>query len=135
MQKGFSGEKDQKNKAMEFFEREYRLNHVIGTYRKPIVAFMQGITMGGGVGLSVHAPFRVTTDSTVFAMPETKIGFFPDVGGSFFLSRLPGELGVFLGLTGFKLRGKDVLLVYTTIMRVNELEWRGLGRIMCQKRR
>lgn len=65
--------------------------------------------MGGGVGLSVHAPFRIATENTVFAMPETAIGFFPDVGGSFFLSRMDGEVGTYLALTGNKLTGLDVL--------------------------
>ena len=66
--------------------------------------------MGGGVGLSVHGKFRVATEKTVFAMPETGIGLFPDVGGSFFLPRLPGELGTFLALSGHRLKGVDVLL-------------------------
>lgn len=65
--------------------------------------------MGGGVGLSVHAPFRIATENTMFAMPETAIGFFPDVGGSFFLSRLDGQLGAYLGMTGQRLKGLDVL--------------------------
>lgn len=65
--------------------------------------------MGGGVGLSVHAPFRIATENTVFAMPETKIGLFPDVGGSFFLPRLDGFIGTYLGLTGKLLKGEEVL--------------------------
>lgn len=65
--------------------------------------------MGGGVGLSVHAPFRIATENTLFAMPETAIGFFPDVGGSFFLPRLDGQLGAYLGMTGKRLKGLDVL--------------------------
>lgn len=68
----------------------------------------QGITMGGGVGLSVHGRFRVATERTTFAMPETAIGLFPDVGGGFFLPRLEGQLGVFLALTGHRLKGLDV---------------------------
>ncbi|KAI8803654.1 ClpP/crotonase-like domain-containing protein [Cladochytrium replicatum] len=94
--------------ALKFFEEEYRLNHLIGTLTKPFVAIMNGITMGGGVGLSVHAPFRVATENTVFAMPETAIGLFPDVGGSFFLPRLDGELGTYLGITGKQLKGEEV---------------------------
>jgi 3-hydroxyisobutyryl-CoA hydrolase len=65
--------------------------------------------VGGGVGLSVHAPFRIATENTMFAMPETAIGFFPDVGGSFFLPRLDGHIGVYLGMTGKRLKGLDVL--------------------------
>jgi 3-hydroxyisobutyryl-CoA hydrolase len=88
-----------------YFALEYRLDHLIATYSKPYIAIMDGITMGGGVGLSVHAPFRIATERTVFAMPETTIGFFPDVGGSFFLSRLDGEIGTYLALTSERLLG------------------------------
>ena len=66
-------------------------------------------SVGGGVGLSVHAPFRIATENTVFAMPESAIGFFPDVGGTFFLPRLDGSLGTYLGLTGHRLKGDEVL--------------------------
>ncbi|RPA80700.1 3-hydroxyisobutyryl-CoA hydrolase [Ascobolus immersus RN42] len=92
-------------KAKEYFALEYKLDHLIATYSKPYVAIIDGITMGGGVGLSVHAPFRVATEKTLFAMPETDIGFFPDVGGSFFLSRLDGEVGTYLALTSDRLKG------------------------------
>ncbi|XP_041937606.1 3-hydroxyisobutyryl-CoA hydrolase, mitochondrial [Alosa sapidissima] len=95
--------------AQDFFREEYILNNVIGTYAKPYVALIDGITMGGGVGLSVHGRFRVATEKTLFAMPETAIGLFPDVGGGYFLPRLQGRLGLFLALTGFRLRGRDVL--------------------------
>ncbi|KAM0726829.1 3-hydroxyisobutyryl-CoA hydrolase, mitochondrial [Formica fusca] len=94
----------------EFFKKEYTLNHLIGTYNKPYIAIINGITMGGGVGLSVHGKYRVATEKTLFAMPETAIGLFPDVGGSYFLSRLKGKLGIYLGLTGHRLKGIDVLL-------------------------
>ncbi|KAA8588375.1 hypothetical protein FQN60_001569 [Etheostoma spectabile] len=79
-----------------------------GTCRKPYIALIEGITMGGGVGLSVHGRFRVATEKTLFAMPETAIGLFPDVGGGHFLPRLRGKLGLFLALTGFRLKGRDV---------------------------
>lgn len=92
----------------DFFREEYILNHAIGTCKKPYVALIDGITMGGGVGLSVHGRFRVATEKTLFAMPETGIGLFPDVGGGYFLPRLQGKLGLFLALTGFRLRGRDV---------------------------
>ena len=88
-----------------YFKLEYQLDHLIATYRKPYIAYMDGITMGGGVGLSVHAPFRIATERTVFGMPETSIGFFPDVGGSFFLPRLDGYIGTYLALTSAQLRG------------------------------
>ncbi|XP_062313420.1 3-hydroxyisobutyryl-CoA hydrolase, mitochondrial [Osmerus eperlanus] len=94
--------------AQDFFREEYILNHAIGTLQKPYVALIDGITMGGGVGLSVHGRFRVATEKTLFAMPETAIGLFPDVGGGYFLPRLQGKLGLFLALTGFRLKGLDV---------------------------
>jgi 3-hydroxyisobutyryl-CoA hydrolase len=97
------------HKSVDYFALEYVLDHVIATYTKPYIAYMDGITMGGGVGLSVHAPFRIATEKTVFAMPETTIGFFPEVGATFFLPRLDGELGTYLALTSDQLRGVDVL--------------------------
>ncbi|CAO3652031.1 unnamed protein product [Cunninghamella echinulata] len=97
------------DEAAKFFEEEYQLDHFIATLETPFISIMDGVTMGGGVGLSVHAPFRIATENTLFAMPETKIGFLPEVGGSFFLSRLDGQLGAYLGLTGKRLKGVDVL--------------------------
>uniref|UniRef100_A0A3Q3H255 3-hydroxyisobutyryl-CoA hydrolase n=1 Tax=Labrus bergylta TaxID=56723 RepID=A0A3Q3H255_9LABR len=94
--------------AEDFFRQEYILNNTIGTFKKPYIALIDGITMGGGVGLSVHGRFRVATEKTLFAMPETAIGLFPDVGGGYFLPRLQGKLGLFLALTGFRLKGRDV---------------------------
>lgn len=95
--------------STNYFAHEYALDHYIATYEKPYVAFIDGITMGGGVGLSVHAPFRIATEKTVFAMPETTIGLFPDVGASFFLPRLDGQLGMYLALTSEQLKGVNVL--------------------------
>lgn len=83
-----------------FFTEEYALNHLIQTYPKPIVAFMDGVVMGGGMGLCQGIARRVVTEKTKMAMPETKIGLFPDVGGGFFLSRCPGHVGEYLALTG-----------------------------------
>ena len=97
--------------ANHFFRTEYRLNDLISQYPKPIVTIMDGVTMGGGVGLSIHATYQVATERTVFAMPETGIGLFPDVGGTWFLPRLEGEIGTWLALTGVRLEGKDVLAV------------------------
>lgn len=84
------------------------MNNLIGTLRVPYIALIDGITMGGGVGLSVHGLFRVATERTLFAMPETAIGLFPDVGGGYFLPRLGGKLGLYLALTGYRLKGGDV---------------------------
>lgn len=92
-------------KSKEYFRQEYKLDHFIATYSKPYISFMDGITMGGGVGLSIHAPFRIATERTLFAMPETSIGFFPEVGGSFFLPRMDGQLGKYLALTNERLHG------------------------------
>jgi len=93
----------------DFFKEEYLLNKLIGTLSVPYVALIDGICMGGGVGLSVHGSYRVATERTVFAMPEAGIGLFPDVGGSYFLSRLGGKLGLYLALTGHRLKSTDVL--------------------------
>jgi len=93
----------------QFFYEEYQLNHLLMTYPKPVMAFMDGITMGGGVGISQPARFRVATENTRFAMPETGIGLFPDVGGGWHLSRLKGRIGQFLALTGARLDGAECL--------------------------
>ncbi|KAJ8438475.1 hypothetical protein Cgig2_008962 [Carnegiea gigantea] len=93
----------------DYFWKEYNLNYVIRTYDKPQVSILNGIVMGGGAGVSVHGRFRVATENTVFAMPETASGLFPDVGASYFLSRLPGFFGEYLGLTGARLGGAEML--------------------------
>lgn len=97
--------------ARAFFHAEYRLNHLIHAYGKPYAAVMDGVTMGGGVGISVHGAVRVATENTVFAMPETGIGLFPDVGGGWFLPRLQGEVGTWAALTGARLKGEGVLSI------------------------
>ena len=94
----------------DFFRTEYALNLAIATYPKPYIALIDGICMGGGIGVSVHGTYRVVTEHAVLAMPETAIGFFPDIGATFFLPRLPGELGVYLALTGARLQGADAVL-------------------------
>ena len=93
----------------DFFTLEYRLNHLIHTYSKPLIAFMDGIVMGGGMGIGQGASVRVVTERTKMAMPETLIGLFPDVGGGYFLSRCPGRLGEYLGLTGQMLGGAQAV--------------------------
>lgn len=92
-----------------FFTEEYRLNHLIHAFPKPYVAWMDGVCMGGGMGISQGAWWRVVTPSSQLAMPETHIGLFPDVGGGWFLARCPGHLGEYLGLTGQILRGAEAL--------------------------
>ena len=95
--------------ALAFWREEYRLNTYIKRYPKPFIALMDGINMGGGVGLSVHGSHRVATERLTFAMPETGIGLFPDVGGTFFLPRAPGETGMYLALTGARLKATDAI--------------------------
>ena len=96
------------SEARAFFNVEYRMNAALEAFPKPVLAIMDGVTMGGGVGLSVHGSHSVATERTVFAMPETGIGLFPDVGGGWFLPRLSGALGTWLALTGARLKGADV---------------------------
>ena len=95
--------------SLSFFATEYRVNHLLATSSVPVVALVDGVCMGGGLGLSVHGAFRVVGDAAVLAMPETTIGFFPDVGATHFLPRLPGEIGTYLGLTGGRLSGADAV--------------------------
>ncbi|KAG2146861.1 3-hydroxyisobutyryl-coenzyme A hydrolase [Suillus bovinus] len=97
-----------RSKAIEFFKDEFEMNYILSALPKPYVTILDGITMGGGVGLAISAPFRVATEKTVFAMPETKIGYCPDVGASFFLSRIDGEIGTYLALTSEALVGREV---------------------------
>jgi enoyl-CoA hydratase len=95
--------------AAPFFRDEYRLNWRTSQFPKPYVALLDGVTMGGGVGISAHGRYRVVTEQTLVAMPETAIGFFPDVGGTWILPRCPGEIGMYLGLTGSRLHAADSL--------------------------
>jgi enoyl-CoA hydratase len=95
--------------VIDFYREEYRLNVYIKNYPKPYVALMDGIDMGGGVGVSVNGSHRVATERLTFAMPETGIGLFPDVGGTYFLPRCPGEIGMFLALTGERLKAADAV--------------------------
>jgi len=99
------GGKEQKS----FFREEYMLDDLVGNLGIPYLAILNGIVMGGGVGISLHGTYRVCCENTVFAMPETGIGLVPDVGGAYFLPRLNGSLGMFLGLTGHRLKGRDCL--------------------------
>ncbi len=109
-----------KNKPVKkFFWDEYRLNQHIFHYPKPIIALLDGITMGGGVGISLHCSHPVATENMIFAMPETSIGFFPDIGASYFLPRCPGYIGIYLALTGSRLELSDLIysqLIHNTIL-------------------
>jgi enoyl-CoA hydratase len=97
------------SQARAFFHLEYQLNHLLMTYPKPVVALMDGVVMGGGVGIALPARYRVATERTVFAMPETGIGLFPDVGGGWHLPRLAGQTGYWLALTGARIKAADCL--------------------------
>ena len=109
-----------------FWRAEYALNALIAEYPKPYVAFMNGIVMGGGLGLSAHGSLRLVTDHTKAAMPETGIGFFPDVGVLYHLSRSPGEVGTHLALTGVSMTGADAIAVGLADALIAVEEWPGI---------
>ena len=105
-----------------------RLDHLTSVLRTPYVSLYNGIAMGGGIGISIHGKYRIATENSIFAMPETAIGFHPDVGGSFILPRLSGSLGMFLGLTGYRLKGPDVFHAgiathYVDMKNISNLEY------------
>lgn len=108
--------------AEAFFATEYRLNAAIHHFPKPYIAILNGITMGGGAGLSVHGSHRVVTENTSFAMPETGIGLYPDVGGTYFLSRLPRETGTYLALTGSHIQAADMMWLGLATQYVSSAE-------------
>lgn len=99
----------QAERTAEFFRAEYALNAMIAEYPKPVVAYADGITMGGGIGLAGHAAIRIVTERSKLAMPETRIGFTPDVGGTWLLGRAPGRFGEYFGLTGSTMNGADAV--------------------------
>ncbi|KCZ99659.1 enoyl-CoA hydratase/isomerase [Hyphomonas polymorpha PS728] len=117
--------------AVEFFAAEYRLNTLIKEYDKPYVSLLDGVTMGGGVGISVNGQIRIATANTIFAMPESGIGLFPDVGGGWFLPRLEGAIGMWLALTGARLKGKDVLAAGIATHFVEDAS--GIAEALCAK--
>lgn len=116
------------------WREEYILNARIKRFPKPYVAFMDGIVMGGGVGLSAHASHRIVTDRTRLAMPEVGLGFFPDVGGTFLLSRSPGEIGTYFGLTGQTMNGPDAIHAKFADAVVPAARWRELREALTKVR-
>jgi len=119
------------DEALGFFRDEYALNARIKRYRKPYVAVIDGIVMGGGVGISVHGSHRVAGDRFVFAMPEVSIGFFPDIGATWFLPRLPGELGAYCALTGERLAAADGVAAGVATHRVASAKFQELTEALC----
>ncbi|WP_317928876.1 enoyl-CoA hydratase/isomerase family protein [Halioxenophilus sp. WMMB6] len=111
------------NRAQLFFTQEYRLDYLIHTYAKPIVVWGHGIVMGGGLGLMAGASHRVVTEKTRLAMPEVTIGLYPDVGGSWFLNRMPGKVGLFLALTGASINAADTQFVGLADYFLNHSQW------------
>ncbi len=109
--------------AERFFSTEYRLDALIHNYSKPIIAYMNGIVMGGGVGLSVGASHRIVTETTKWAMPEMNIGFFPDVGASFFLNQMPDYIGRYLALTAKIIRANDTMYIGVADYAIQSSEW------------
>ena len=119
------------DEALGYFREEYALNTHIKSYRKPYVALIDGIVMGGGVGISVHGSHRVAGDKFAFAMPEVGIGFFPDVGATWFLPRLPGRLGTYCALTGARLDGADAVVAGIATHRVPSARFPNLIESLC----
>ena len=119
------------DEALGYFREEYALNTHIKSYRKPYVALIDGIVMGGGVGISVHGSHRVAGDKFAFAMPEVGIGFFPDVGATWFLPRLPGRLGTYCALTGERLDGADAVVAGIATHRVPSARFPNLIESLC----
>jgi enoyl-CoA hydratase len=109
-----------------FWREEYIVNARIAKYPKPYVAYMDGLVMGGGVGLAGHASLRIVTEKTRVAMPEVGLGFFPDVGGTWLLSRAPGELGTYFGLTGLTMNGADAVFCRLADIRIASHDWPAL---------
>lgn len=111
---------------VHFFRDEYQLNSLIFHFPKPYIALLDGITMGGGVGISIHGSHRIGTEKLIFAMPETGIGFFPDIGGTYFLPRISGKVGYYLGLTGARLGVDDALTMGLVTHKVSSSELKNI---------
>jgi enoyl-CoA hydratase len=115
-----------------FWREEYILNARIASFPKPYVAFMDGIVMGGGVGLSAHGSHRIVTEKSKVGMPEVSVGFFPDVGGTWLLSRAPGELGTYYGLTGTAMTGADAVYAHLADVLIDSGRWPDLRQALTQ---
>jgi enoyl-CoA hydratase len=125
------GRSERLDEALAYWRDEYRLNALIKHYRKPYVSLIDGVVMGGGVGVAIHGSHRVAGDRFRFAMPEAGIGFFPDVGASWFLPRLPGELGTYCGLTGERLDAADGVAAGLATHRVPSTRFPELVEALC----
>ncbi|MTI17386.1 enoyl-CoA hydratase/isomerase family protein [Rhodobacteraceae bacterium RKSG542] len=123
---------ERSEESITFFADEYRLNAYMKAYPKPLIALIDGIVMGGGVGISVHGKYRVGTEKTMFAMPETGIGFFPDVGGSYFLPRMPHRIGYYCALTADRLRQADCLWTGVLTHAVKSEDMSVLEAALCE---
>ncbi|SNT20021.1 Enoyl-CoA hydratase/isomerase [Anaerovirgula multivorans] len=120
--------------AHYFFETEYRMNRMMFTYPKPILVYMNGVVMGGGVGISVGASHRIVTEGTKWAMPEMNIGLYPDVGGSYFLNKMPGEIGRYLALISKTITASDVLYIGAADYYLNSDLWDNLKGVIMQNK-
>jgi enoyl-CoA hydratase len=125
------GRTSRQEEALIYWREEYALNTVIKHYPKPYVALLDGIVMGGGVGISVHGSHRVAGDKFLFAMPEVGIGFFPDVGATWFLPRMPGELGTFCAITGERLKAADGVAAGVATHRIKSTNFPALLDRLC----
>lgn len=126
------GKAGRQAEALQFFRAEYALNTAIKRFPKPYVALIDGIVMGGGVGISIHGSHRIAGDGYQFAMPEVGIGFFPDVGATWALPRLPGEIGTYLALTGSRLKTSDGVLAGTATHHVKSARFAELFDALCE---
>ncbi|MFT9850152.1 enoyl-CoA hydratase/isomerase family protein [Aneurinibacillus sp. REN35] len=116
-------DEDVEEHALNFFSIEYKMNLALHHYPKPILAYMNGIVMGGGVGVSIFASDRVVTERSKLSMPEMNIGFFPDVGGSYFLNQMPGEMGLYLALTAHLFTGADAVYLGAADYYIESAQW------------
>ncbi len=126
-----AGHAGRQSESITFWRQEYALNALIKRYPKPYVALIDGIVMGGGVGISIHGSHRVAGDRFEFAMPEVGIGFFPDVGATWFLPRLPGQIGTYCALTGERLKAADAVAAGIATHRVASTRFAGLIAALC----